>query len=112
MKYAGRTPSTEAQERALVDFLRERMLIKLRANAYKGHWSVETFRYLMVRLRNETDELAAAWRWSQKQRTVGTATFGTYLTAMTNEQRDAIIDECADIANFCAMIADIARRTK
>ena len=53
-----------------------------------------------------TKELSAAWRKAHRvvQR--------SFSHTMTDEERDAIIDECADIANYCAMIAALARRTK
>lgn len=86
--------STESQELALVGPFVERMLRKLRQNAHKTHWSRSDFRYLMVRLRSETRELAEAWKRRGRP--------------MTKEDAEVIANECADVANFAAMISEMA----
>lgn len=69
----------------------------LTRNDYKGGWRHCQARYLFRRLREEIDEMEAAWNRMIK---------------MKKQNRDAtdVIDECADVANFAMMIADNAYR--
>ncbi len=68
---------------------------KLIQNGHKGNrnsWLHLTYKQLFDLLNNEIDELIEAI-WEQKS-------------------EDHIIDECADVANFAMMIADVARENK
>ncbi len=68
-----------------VRWFAEKMEAKLANNDHKGGWGSCELRYLSMRLTQERKELTEAIRSKDKQR---------------------IIDECADIANFALMIAD------
>ena len=61
---------------------------ELRANDHKGGWKAWQTVSALVRLREETDELATA--------------------LLRNESPSVIGEEAADIANFAMMIADMA----
>lgn len=71
--------------RASVRWFAERMEAKLAKNDHKGGWQNCELQYLSMRLTQERKELTEAIKSKDKQR---------------------IIDECADIANFAMMIAD------
>jgi len=68
-------------------FVKE-MKKKLRANNHKGGWEDCSLQYLSMRLTQERKELALAIKTKDKNK---------------------VIAECADIANFAMMIADITR---
>ncbi len=77
---------------------------KLRENDHKGGWDNSLSSWLLDRLEEEINEL----------KTARTA----YINAIdpltsTHEQlepyRKAILDECADVANFAMMIASVCR---
>jgi uncharacterized iron-regulated protein len=78
----------EAEERRLVDVLRPYQLEKLEENRWKEHWSGTD---LMALFRYANDEL----------RELGFA-------LINRDGAESIAREAADVANFCAMIADIA----
>jgi len=78
-----RTANTEAE---LVQWFGEHMLVKLRENTHKGHWSTLRPQVLLDGLRVEVGELA---------------------DAVSIESPEAIVRECADVANFAAMLADV-----
>jgi len=83
--------SREPEEKRIVQALEKRMLHKLRVNAHKPHWHGESIEYLLGRLREEVREVEDAIEEEQSS--------------------DAIYNECADVANIAAMIADLAWRT-
>jgi hypothetical protein len=72
------------------------METKLRANDHKGHWRNCDFPYLDRRLDEEIKELKSA--------------LSRLDHPVTPEQRQRVIAEAADVANFAMMIADNARR--
>lgn len=81
-----------------VDALANAMLLKLRSNARKGHWADIPFADLFSMLSEEVRELD-----------------GALLDLLCNDgasskAAEAVLMECADVANFCAMIADNAAR--
>jgi len=78
-----RTANTEAE---LVQWFGEHMLVKLRENTHKGHWSTLRPQVLLDGLRVEVGELA---------------------DAVSIESPEAIVRECADVANFAAMLAAV-----
>lgn len=75
-------------ERAIVAYLGQRQLEKFAENRHKPHWERASCRYLLGRLRQEVNELEIAMAK------------GHFAPA------DEVISECADVANFAAMIAD------
>ena len=84
----------EAEERRLVDQLRVYQLRKRHEHRWKGHWGGDDLELMMILLRSEIAELdyeldASGWPGAP-----GAA--------------ERIAREAADVANFCAMIADIA----
>lgn len=64
---------------------------KLRKNDHKGGWDHLSERQLLELLTDEWDEL--------------------YYEVITNN-KDAIMDEAVDVANFAMMIFDVAHRSK
>lgn len=81
-----------------VDALANAMRLKLRSNARKGHWADIPFADLFSMLSEEVRELD-----------------GALLNLLcndgaSNDTTKAVLMECADVANFCAMIADNAAR--
>jgi len=87
----GKNPRDETTDSHCVFDLSQRMMQKLRKNSHKAHWSTVTNGWLFARLREEVDELRSA---------------------LHNETPDDIANECADIANFAAMIADNVQNGK
>ena len=79
--------SAEFEEHGIVYALVAVMKRRLQANRHKSHWSYDSQLDLLKKLRAEVEELDEAIK-------LGSVT---------------IIDECADVANFAAMIADKAR---
>ena len=82
-------PRDHAADALAVDVFALDMKRKLAANVHKKHWDEVTNLYLFRRLVEESLELHEAIG-------IGTA--------------QNIIDEAADIANFCMMIADQVRQ--
>jgi len=77
----------ERDNEKLVEEFGKHMLKKLNENNHKTHWRHCEVEYLVDRLVQESDEL---------------------FTAIEDEHSpEEIIRECADVANFAAMIADM-----
>lgn len=68
-----------------IKLIAHHMRKKLRANTHKGGWQNDTPEALIVRLREEVDELEELIR----------------------EGRPGVYGEAADVANFAMMIADV-----
>ncbi len=85
----GDSPRDELDDVAVVDGLRIEMIRKMRANAHKAHWSTVSQSDLFNRLLDEVIEM-----WD----------------SLYDGTHDDVISECADVANFAAMIADNERR--
>ena len=81
----GKKPRQERVDADCVYDLSTRMMKKLRQNCHKAHWDTVTNYWLLARLNDEVRELQ---------------------DAMMNDAPELIADECADVANFAAMIAD------
>lgn len=62
---------------------------QLRRNDWKGGWQGDDTIFLFPRITEELDELRGAC-------------FGLY------QNRDRVLPEAADVANFCMMVADVA----
>lgn len=77
---------------------------KLRANDHKSHWRGCTLGYLRRRLRTEVRELLAALDACRRNQLVATDRERAALAG-------AVTDEAADVANFCMMLADVARES-
>lgn len=78
------------EERRLVDQLRVYQLQKLEARRAHGHWGDDSVSALFAKLRKELEELH----------------FELFYRPGTPEQ---IARECADVANYAAMIADVVK---
>lgn len=78
----------EAEEQRLVDVLRPYQLAKLARDRWKGPWSESDLLALFRYAQDELHELG--------------------LALIVREPAKNIASEAADVANFCAMIADIA----
>ena len=76
-----------------IDWFAGRMKMKLMNNLHKAHWSEADDEYLLSRLKGESVELHEE------------------LFAKSTCCPEAIIDECADVANFAMMIADNLRNS-
>ena len=72
----------------LVSDFADDMIFKLRRNQHKKHWDTVTNKWLLERLKEEVKELEEA--------------------LLLNNDEDVRL-ECADVANFAAMIADNRR---
>lgn len=81
----GKEPRLERVDGALAYDLSTRMMKKLRQNSHKAHWNTVTNYWLLARMMDEIRELQ---------------------DAMATDSPEMIADECADVANFAAMIAD------
>lgn len=68
----------------------------LRRNDHKDGWESDTFDDLLVRVKEETEELEGA--------------IADVLSQPTTERVERLIREAADVANFAMMIADNCRR--
>jgi len=79
----GKAPRCYDSDHKLVELFAGRMFEKLRLNKKKAHWSTVTQKWLLERLKEEVEELE---------------------DAMVNG--GDVKSECADVANFAAMIAD------
>jgi len=77
--------STSHQETHLIMDLQTFQSAKLRENSHKTHWDECTYLYLINSLMQEVQELRDAF--------------------LNRESPDEISRECADIANFAAMIS-------
>jgi hypothetical protein len=91
-KEGGVTTRDEAEERRLVDQLRSFQMAKLHRYRSKGHWGDESIIVLYWQAYAEMQELL-------EEVAKGAGGGGNAL---------AIAYEAADVANICAMIADIA----
>jgi len=76
---------------------------KLRENDDRGGWQDSNSSWLLLRLREEANELEEALR--RHRRT-------DYGSDTSDSSADDVISECADIANFAMMIADNTCREK
>jgi len=81
----GKASRIEKVDADLVYDLSTRMMKKLRQNSHKAGWNTVTNYWLLARLNDEVRELQEA---------------------MLTDSPEMIADECADVANFAAMIAD------
>jgi NTP pyrophosphatase (non-canonical NTP hydrolase) len=86
--------------RSEVAWFAEKMEEKLRENDSKGGWDNCDIAWLLKRLREETTELAEVIAVYEED-TRGIP--GVYSAHKT-------MSECADVANFAMMIADLVRR--
>lgn len=77
-----------------VQWFAAHMAAKLKANDHKGGWIHESSSYFVKRLADEWRELAHV----------------IDLATMHEASPQDIIDECADIANYAMMLADVVRR--
>jgi len=82
----GKKPREYETDHAVVNSFAGDMFDKLRKNKHKAHWSTVDQLWLLDRLKDEVEELQIA----------------------IQEGVD-VVPECADVANFAAMIADNAR---
>lgn len=76
----------------MIDKLQTRMLKKLRQNEHKLSWKNLDLYDLMLGLESEHTELKEAAKM--------------VLSSPTPENIEALVDECADLANFCGFIVD------
>jgi hypothetical protein len=88
--------------RPAVEWFAVRMEKKLRENDHKGGWLNCTLRYLLVRMKNERDELVAAIHKAKRH---------AGCDYWRSEDAELVIREAADVSNFALMVADIARRS-
>lgn len=79
----GKAPRSYNMDHKVVEDMANHMFEKLRRNCKKAHWSTVTQKWLLDRLKQEVDELEQA------------------LISGVD-----VVGECADVANFAAMIAD------
>ena len=86
MLYNNPDGKTVTEVRNSVDWFAKQMERKLKINDYKGGWKKCELQYLSMRLTQERKELT---------------------DAIASKDFQKIIDECADIANFAMMIADM-----
>lgn len=75
---------------------------KLALNDHKGGWKACDVDMLIDRMQEEIDELKDAW-WKRKNDWGRSAGEG-FMFVPTNED---LIKECADVANFAMMVADL-----
>jgi len=98
---------TKVSVREEVQWFSGQMEGKLRVNDHKGGWTDDKKcidpNWLLQRLREETDELEKRLnpRCGCREACCGHSNYPI---------RDLVISECADVANFAMMIADIARK--
>jgi NTP pyrophosphatase (non-canonical NTP hydrolase) len=78
----------------------EAMELKLRQNDHKGGWKGENESWLMLRAHEELSEM---FRVMEKRKVYDVNL--CYLPSTVH--REMILSECADVSNFCMMIADI-----
>lgn len=91
--------------KVMIDHLVLEMERKLQSpqNLRKGQWDHDHPHALFVRLCEEIKELR------DELETVFSNCVNTR-HLITNEEYNAILSECADVANFAGMIADVCRR--
>lgn len=80
-----------------VRWFAERMLRKLAVNRHKEHWHSELQGHLFVKLVGEVEELRFELNREKPRETY------------SKDEREKVIDEAADVANFAMMIAHNAR---
>lgn len=80
------------------------MIDKMMKNTHKTGWKDMSLDYLAFRIEAERNELRLALVDLKNNWSTGMFGGDAYI--------DAVIDECADIANFAMMCADNARRLK
>lgn len=78
-------PEISPCPRPAVIWFADKMEAKLKANDHKGGWSKCELQYLSMRITQERKEL---------------------YDAIESKDSEKIISECADVANFCLMVAD------
>jgi len=83
----GKEPRNESDDAAAVLRFGADMCGKLRQNNHKAHWSTVNNFWLLVRLKQEVEELKLAML----------------------DDPGSVVAECADVANFAMMIADNVR---
>lgn len=81
------------EERRLVDQLRVYQLQKLDEHRWKGHWEGDDLELLMILLRSEVRELE----------------YELFEGGSAGVSTRKVLLECADVANFAAMIADVVK---
>lgn len=86
----GKEPRSYEVDHTLVNDMANHMFEKIRKTKQKAHWSTVTQTWLLKRLKEEFAELEDA------------LILGS----------DNLIEECADVANFAAMIADNHKKGK
>lgn len=84
------------------------MEIRLRDNDHKGGWDRFPVLEAMKRLREELEELDVAVRTALAA-ACGCRTFPCDCIAGNQLERDQVVFEAADVANFAMMVADMAR---
>lgn len=84
--------STVEEEKRICELLTGRMRLKLRKNCVKAHWLEQETYELWYRLKDEVYELDHAL--------LG------YKTNPSSSNFKNVLNECADVANFAAMIMD------
>lgn len=89
--------------RPVLDWFSKQMEAKLVLNDHKGGWKDCEIDWLIKRLQQETNELIERWNARQSSMQGRSAGENVPLIDVDNE---AIINECADVANFAMMIAD------
>ena len=88
--------------RPAVNWFAQRMEEKLAINDHKGGWGKCDIDWLIERIRTELEELETVYGF-RKVDWGRSACEGVQFVDVSNE---AIIKECADIANFAMMVAD------
>lgn len=83
--------------RASINWFSSKMEEILSENDYKGGWDHLHFKYLFDMMRLELDELLIAYHEID------------YWKLLSEEDKNKLICECVDIANFAMMIADNVR---
>jgi len=76
--------------------------LRLPENRSKGSWENDHPLTLFVRLTEEVRELREELHLS--------FSFSSHSSMLRREDLDKILSECADVANFAAMIADVCSR--
>ena len=87
MDPVGKTPRDPREDHRIIAALSERMADKMEKNRHKAHWNTVSQAWLFSRLEEELTELEQALMLGGD-----------------------VESECADVANFAAMIADNWRK--
>ncbi len=90
--------------RVEVQWFASKMEEKLALNDHKTGWKDCEVDMLIDRMQEEIDELKNAW-WKRKNDWGRSAGEG-FMFVATNEE---LIKECADVANFAMMVADVLK---